>query len=160
MPFDYKKLNLLALGGTLLYAGYLLGSIERDESIITAVNSAYTNSDEDRSHLRAASPSASWDTRLTNSASWDIGAGEDDEDDAVVVQSKPVVKHESPKFAKGPVINQRGGKASTINLIGERHSGTNWITDHLVDCFGDQIQVSLCRLGTHLVSSAHILYAL
>ena len=50
----------------------------------------------------------------------------------------------TPKFAKGPVINSRDkGKASTINLIGERHSGTNWITDHLVDCFGEQIQVSV-----------------
>ena len=29
----------------------------------------------------------------------------------------------------------------TINLIGERHSGTKWITKHLKDCFGDQVKV-------------------
>ena len=142
MPSDYKKLNLIALGGTLVYAGYLLGSIKQDDSVAAAVNSAFTNSDsEDRpGRLRAASPSASWDTRLTNSASWDIGASEEDEDDFLVLPSVHVEKN--PNFANGPVINNIGEKASTINLIGERHSGTNWITDHLIDCFGDQIQVS------------------
>lgn len=87
MPSDYKKLNLIALGGTLVYAGYLLGSIKQDDSVAAAVNSAFTNSDsEDRpGRLRAASPSASWDTRLTNSASWDIGASEEDEDDFLVL---------------------------------------------------------------------------
>jgi len=29
-----------------------------------------------------------------------------------------------------------------ISLLGERHSGTNWITDHLQECFGDRIKVS------------------
>jgi hypothetical protein len=29
-----------------------------------------------------------------------------------------------------------------IVLIGERHSGTNWITDHLAECFGDRVIVS------------------
>ena len=29
----------------------------------------------------------------------------------------------------------------SINLIGERHSGTKWITSQLDDCFGDQIAV-------------------
>jgi len=29
----------------------------------------------------------------------------------------------------------------SIHLIGERHSGTNWMLNHLVDCFGDQIEV-------------------
>ena len=29
----------------------------------------------------------------------------------------------------------------SINLIGERHSGTKWITSHLKDCFGEQILV-------------------
>jgi hypothetical protein len=119
MPFDYKKLNFLALSGTILYAGYLLGSIKRDESIITAVNNAYTNS-EDTPRLRAASPSASWDTRLSNTESWDV-VTEEDEDDALILPSVHVEK--IPMHANGPVINQRGGKASTINLIGERHSG-------------------------------------
>jgi hypothetical protein len=29
-----------------------------------------------------------------------------------------------------------------ISLLGERHSGTNWITDHLQECFGDRVKVS------------------
>lgn len=29
----------------------------------------------------------------------------------------------------------------TINLIGERHSGTKWITSHIEDCFQDQVKV-------------------
>lgn len=28
-----------------------------------------------------------------------------------------------------------------ISLLGERHSGTNWITDHLQECFGVRIKV-------------------
>lgn len=30
---------------------------------------------------------------------------------------------------------------ASITLIGERHSGTNWITDHLRGCFGDELRV-------------------
>ena len=152
MPSDYKRLNLIALGGTLVYAGYLLGSIEKEDSIATAVNSAFTNSDDDtknsnnnhrqQSRLRPASPSSSWDTRLVENESWDIGISEEDQDDILILPNVHVEK--TPKFAKGPVINSRDNrKASTINLIGERHSGTNWITDHLVDCFGGQIEVSV-----------------
>lgn len=33
-------------------------------------------------------------------------------------------------------------QVTNIALIGERHSGTNWITDHLQDCFGEDILVS------------------
>ncbi|KAL7520358.1 hypothetical protein ACHAWX_005085 [Stephanocyclus meneghinianus] len=142
---DYRKLNLFALGGTLVYAGYLLGSMENGaESVFAAVNSAFTNSDNSDDGrvggLRAASPSASWDTRLTNSDSWDIGMGEEDEDDHIELPSSHVEKR-APSYANGPVIYKHDGPVSTINLVGERHSGTNWITDHLVDCFGDKIQV-------------------
>jgi hypothetical protein len=101
MPFDYKKLNLIALGGTLVYAGYLLGSIDNDDSIATAVRSAHTNtqSEDTPNRLRAASPSASWDTRLANSESWDIGMGEEDEDDYI---PSPTIYAEksSPKNCK------------------------------------------------------------
>jgi len=36
---------------------------------------------------------------------------------------------------------KNGPGVISISLIGERHSGTNWITDHLQECFGDQLQV-------------------
>ena len=29
----------------------------------------------------------------------------------------------------------------SINLIGERHCATKWMTSHLEDCFGDQVEV-------------------
>ena len=29
------------------------------------------------------------------------------------------------------------GPVTAINIIGERHSGTDWITDHLIDCVSD-----------------------
>ena len=35
-----------------------------------------------------------------------------------------------------------GAPVDIISLLGERHRGTNWITDHLQECFGDRIQVS------------------
>ncbi len=38
----------------------------------------------------------------------------------------------------------RGGTSKPVEkivLLGERHGGTNWITDHLTDCFGDRIEV-------------------
>ena len=103
---------------------------------------------------------ASWDTRLklgkNNNNNNDDDAykkqqqsskSEDDKKEelkhqlldtlAAVVEEKSaqqVMKTSAPAFAKGPVIHKDKGKVTTINLIGERHSGTNWITDHLVDC--------------------------
>jgi hypothetical protein len=43
------------------------------------------------------------------------------------------------------VLKQNIGQIKTlksINLIGERNSGTKWITSHLTECFGDQIIVN------------------
>ena len=37
-------------------------------------------------------------------------------------------------YPQGPVIYGEKGQVTSVNLLGERHSGTNWITDHLVDC--------------------------
>lgn len=35
-----------------------------------------------------------------------------------------------------------------IVLLGERHSGTNWITDHLTECFqSDHIEVCFCGVS-------------
>lgn len=38
---------------------------------------------------------------------------------------------------------KNGPGVISISLIGERHSGTNWITDHLQECFGDQLQIKV-----------------
>jgi ABC-type microcin C transport system permease subunit YejE len=40
-----------------------------------------------------------------------------------------------------PVILKNVGETYGIHLIGERHSGTNWITDHLKACFGHAVPV-------------------
>ena len=29
----------------------------------------------------------------------------------------------------------------SLHLLGERHSGTKWMTDHLTECFGDDVEV-------------------
>ena len=47
--------------------------------------------------------------------------------EVVVVQKK---KQSAVKIADSTPIER-------IVLLGERHSGTNWITDHLDECFGD-----------------------
>ena len=44
-------------------------------------------------------------------------------------------------YTHGPVINNHKGPATSINLIGERHSGTNWITDHLADCVSSYLAI-------------------
>ena len=38
----------------------------------------------------------------------------------------------------------------SIILLGERHSGTNWITDHLMECFQDQVKVCFERITLKL----------
>lgn len=47
----------------------------------------------------------------------------------VIVQKKQTVNRDTP--------------IERIVLLGERHSGTNWITDHLEKCFGDRVIVSI-----------------
>lgn len=47
-----------------------------------------------------------------------------------------------------PVQNER---SHGIHLIGERHSGTKWISNHLQDCFGTQVPVRVVDdLGIHI----------
>ena len=163
---DYRKLNLLAFAGTLVYVGYLFGSLESGSeiSLVAAVNSAFSNSgvsiddtdgnsEDRRGSLRAASASASWDriSALSASASWDYPTSSSEAEDVEQEDTKPEkdssadVAIEEPfgEYTKGPVIYNNQGPVTSINLIGERHSGTNWITDHLVDCFGDQITVCM-----------------
>ncbi len=48
---------------------------------------------------------------------------------------------------------------TNIALIGERHSGTNWITDHLQDCFGEDILVSSNVIRRSFFEKSTILFA-
>ena len=95
---------------------------------------------------------ASWDTRLKLGKNNNNGANKQQQSSKSEEGAKEELKHQlvdtlaaiveeksaqhiiKSAVAKGPVIHEDKGKVTTINLIGERHSGTNWITDHLVDC--------------------------
>ena len=57
------------------------------------------------------------------------------EESSVASTTEPVT------YTHGPVINNHKGPATSINLIGERHSGTNWITDHLADCVSSYLAI-------------------
>ncbi|KAL7529313.1 hypothetical protein ACHAXR_002894 [Thalassiosira sp. AJA248-18] len=141
---DFKKLNLLAFAGTLVYIGYLFGCVDNGGSEI--VNSALSINHGKQRQLRATSidASASWDSisvmeSQNKNADKTRAEGNDERQHA-----SPNVKTEdspNPTYAKGPVIDYNKGPITSINLIGERHSGTNWITAHLEECFGGQIPV-------------------
>jgi len=140
---DYRKLNSLVIAGTLIYVGYLCGNLKNGGALSLASNSASAISDggnnvETRSTgLRstsnhAPSPASSLDGPLFG-----------------LIRSLPVEEVEPPAIRDevhegsswGPLVHKRDKSVTSIALIGERHSGTNWITDHLVDCFGDQVRV-------------------
>ena len=107
--------------GGILVYAYILSFIQQDDSLAPAASSAFTNPGSEHRSRKLRPNSPS-------SSLWI-----------------------PPKNANGPIINHRRGKATTINLIGERHSGTNWITNHLVDCFGDQVQVGYFAAAPNIV---------
>ena len=65
-------------------------------------------------------------------------SNEDVDDDGVETRSEiqVVVEEEENK-----PIGDLSKPPEKLVLLGERHGGTNWITDHLAACFGDRIQV-------------------
>ena len=74
-------------------------------------------------------------------------------DDAIVVKETDTnnndiqVAAEKEEKPRGDIMSKPVEK---IVLLGERHGGTNWITDHLEDCFGDRIEVSKENCSTQL----------
>ena len=119
-----KKLNLLAFGGTLIYIGYLFGSVDHNDDggsqlIQSALAMGIAEGKKNDKQVEEVQ-----DKKESNKATSSI----DVKQDVVKTKDSPVV------YAKGPVINEHKGPVTSINLIGERHSGTNWITDHLKDC--------------------------
>ena len=144
-----RKLNLIAFAGTLVYIGYLIGSIDTNkgggvklwvtstsrELDIDIDSPVYSN---DVSKFDGKSPSQ---LRQRKQQTTSANVTKDRMTDLAVTQylvEKIAATEEDNKAATkqyiGPVINKDKGQVTTINLIGERHSGTNWITDHLVDC--------------------------
>ena len=125
--FACKKLNIIAFAGTLVYLGYLLGCLNDDRVVpaplLTRGGRKYGSNELQASSAIADAPSSGEQSHqeVTNRE----------------VAPTPLVIEERPPtrvYANGPVIYIDKGPATSINLIGERHSGTNWITDHLVAC--------------------------
>lgn len=143
-----RKLNLLAFAGTLVYIGYLIGSIDtnkgggvklwgstsRELNIDLDSPTIYSNDvskfDGKSSQLRQRKQQTS--ANVTKDGITDLAVTQYlvEKIAATAKDNKAATK----QYTVGPVINKDKGQVTTINLIGERHSGTNWITDHLLDC--------------------------
>lgn len=125
--FVSKKLNIVAFAGTLVYFGYLVGCLNDDRVVpaplLTRGGRKYGSNGIQASSAFADGPSS--------------GEQSHREETNREVAPTPLVIEERPPtriYANGPVIYNDNRPATSINLIGERHSGTNWITDHLVAC--------------------------
>ncbi|KAL3800301.1 hypothetical protein HJC23_003597 [Cyclotella cryptica] len=58
-------------------------------------------------------------------------------DDATMIKKTGSIRRGLQESeAKSALVN-------AISLMGERHSGTNWIADHLTECFGDELTVKV-----------------
>ncbi|KAL7501207.1 hypothetical protein ACHAWT_011139 [Skeletonema menzelii] len=57
----------------------------------------------------------------------------------IIAYQTTIFVHKSVAAADKKTVNET--QILTINLIGERHCGTKWITKHLEDCFGSHITV-------------------
>ena len=62
---------------------------------------------------------------------------------SVCPECEGVFRPEYDYEADHTVWDKLYGKVESIRLLGERHSGTNWITDHLTDCFGQDLPVKV-----------------
>ena len=132
-----KKLNLVAFASTLVYVGYLLGyqDIGSDRTQHLTRGGREYGSDL----LRQASSASSDDPTSAKQPIFEQSSAVVDREvknregvpTPLVIDERPPPSETLPK---GPVIHKQMGPATSINLIGERHSGTNWITDHLVAC--------------------------
>ena len=149
--FSYKRLCSIALFGALLY-------ISGD---IAGYNRGAKNNVRNKGSLRAASTSSvtdisasSWTKRMNdqNDDATMMSPGKassaDDEPASTKHEqvepesiTKDTDKNAPASMKKNEILQQpripspvAKARATSINLIGERHSGTNWITDHLIDC--------------------------
>lgn len=67
-----------------------------------------------------------------------------------------VTRTTAKDVSSGPLIRHIENDVEPVEkivLLGERHSGTNWITDHLRECFSDSILVSLSIAASLVLDS-------
>lgn len=62
------------------------------------------------------------------------GPSHDTKDETIITAARREEQNKKPSNLDEPV--------KQIILLGERHGGTNWITDHLTECFGGDLKVS------------------
>ena len=129
--WKYTKLNHIAFAGSLIYIGYLFGSISNDKQISQNFSGAVRDGEAKVSSLRAVvSADANAPVLVAEPKSEQLAIKKDSMLPASTVENIP----NKLAYAKGPVIYNDDRRTTSINLLGERHSGTNWITDHLKEC--------------------------
>lgn len=122
-----KKLNQIAFAGTMTYIGYLFGSMSNNEQIVQHI----PGGDSVRE-----SKIASINPIVSTNANAPASSIEAPKSEHQLIKSVSEIGNNPDKlvYSKGPVIYNDDRATTSINLLGERHSGTNWITDHLDDC--------------------------
>jgi hypothetical protein len=133
----FKKLNLIAFALTLVYVGYLLGCLDNGSvrtPYLTRGGRKYGSDLLRQKSSATADETARVKQRISEQTSAVVDremANREAVPSPLVIDERPRPPETNPN---GPVIHKQMGPATSINLIGERHSGTNWITDHLVAC--------------------------
>ena len=146
-PFcGYRRLCSIALFGALLYISGDISGYNRGAKNNNVVNN--------KGSLRAAASISSFDVDISAST-WTKRMNNQNDDGTMISAGKAFSGDDEPVLSKHEVkpksITKEGdtdkspasmkmmlpspkAHVTSINLIGERHSGTNWITDHLIDC--------------------------
>jgi hypothetical protein len=129
--WEYTKLHHIAFAGSLVYIGYLFGSINNIEQISQTFSSVVSDGEAKVASLRVVvSADANAPALVVEPKSEQLPIKKD------VALPALTIENISNKlaYAKGPVIYNDDRPTTSINLLGERHSGTNWISDHLKEC--------------------------
>ena len=148
--FSYKRLCSIAIFGALLYVSGDIAGYNRG---------AKNNVRNNKGSLRAASTSSvtdisasSWTKRMNDQnddaammSGGKVPSGDDEpvsttheevEPGSITTDKNATASMKKNEMLQQPKISSSvaNARVTSINLIGERHSGTNWITDHLIDC--------------------------
>mmetsp|Transcript_9395 Transcript_9395/g.18845 ORF Transcript_9395/g.18845 Transcript_9395/m.18845 type:complete len:359 (+) Transcript_9395:90-1166(+) len=117
----FQKLKLLAF---LIAVGYLLFLISGEETtmFVKSLSSCETFSTDVKMEFQSSSLSTG-------------------ESSSILITQSETANSAIPNTV-GMTIKEGSEPVTKIILLGERHSGTNWITDHLEECFAKDIEVT------------------
>jgi len=127
------KLNHIAFAATLFYVGYVFGCMNNDERISRLIrggqrNDANLSDDERKAESVHVESPVNAPARFEKPPVEQIEIKKDVDSLAIEIMPNKLA------YANGPVVYNDNRRTTSINLLGERHSGTNWITDHLQEC--------------------------